>query len=175
MIRNSKTEGIVVKRRNFGEADRILTIFSKEHGKIQTKAPGVRKIHSRRSAHIELLNLSQFCLYKNPSSVFSIVTEAVTIENFSFIKKDLPKMGYAYYICELIDGLCPENQESNKVFELLKSTLLQLEEIKDCRRLIDIFEKELLVSLGFGSNTMVIENILERKLKTTRTLQLFQV
>ncbi|PIZ97846.1 MAG: DNA repair protein RecO, partial [Candidatus Levybacteria bacterium CG_4_10_14_0_2_um_filter_35_8] len=53
-----KTEGIVIKRRNLGEADKILTIFTKRYGKIQVKAPGIRKINSRRSPHVELLNYS---------------------------------------------------------------------------------------------------------------------
>lgn len=174
-MRNYKVEGVIIRRRNFGEADRILTVFTKEFGKIQTKAPGVRRINSRRSPHIELLNLCLLNLYKKSSSSFSLVTEATTIENFFDIKNDLRKTGYVYYICELVDGLCPENQENNKIFSLLKTVLYQLEDSKNCRKLVEDFEKELLVSLGFGSYPGIVENILERKLRTQRTLQLFQM
>ena len=59
-MRSFKTEGIVIKRRNFNEADRIITVFSKRNGKINIKASGVRKITSRRSPHLELLNYSIF-------------------------------------------------------------------------------------------------------------------
>jgi DNA repair protein RecO (recombination protein O) len=45
-------EGIILKRRNLGETDRILTVFSRQYGKIKILAKGVRKINSRRSGHI---------------------------------------------------------------------------------------------------------------------------
>jgi len=54
-MKSYKTEGIIIKRKNFGEADRILTIFTKNKGKISIVAKGVRKINSRRAPHIELL------------------------------------------------------------------------------------------------------------------------
>ena len=62
-MRTYKIEGIVLRRRNLGEADRILTVLSRESGKISIKAPGVRRIPSRRSSHVELLNHSKFTLY----------------------------------------------------------------------------------------------------------------
>src|SRR3989344_7960232 len=108
-MRTFKTEGFIIKRRNFGEADRILTIFSKHYGKIQAKAPGARKITSKRSPHIELLNLSVFTLYKSSRSTMSIVTEASTLKTFSSIKRNLKKIGFSFYICELINNLCAEN------------------------------------------------------------------
>ena len=127
MIRSFKTEGIIIKRRNFGELDRILTVLTKTNGKIQVRAPGVRKITSRRSSHIELLNLCILTLYKSSRSLFAIVTEAQTLENFLPIKNNLPKVGFAYYVCELVDSLCAENQENRRVFFLVRDVLSRLE------------------------------------------------
>ena len=62
-MRNFKTEGIIIKRRDYGEADRILTVMTREYGKLKIKAKGVRKITSRRSAHIELLNHTVFYIF----------------------------------------------------------------------------------------------------------------
>jgi DNA repair protein RecO (recombination protein O) len=120
-MRSFRTEGIIIKRRNFGEADRILTVLTRDYGKIQVKAAGVRKITSRRSAHIELLNHTVINLYRGHT--FSILTEAKVIEDFAAIKAQFDKVGFAYHLCELIDGLCPENQENRKVFFLLQKTL----------------------------------------------------
>ena len=182
MFKSYKTEAIVLKRRNFGEADRILTVFTKYNGKITVKAPGVRKITSRRSSHIELLNLSIFTLYKSSKTFFPIVTEAQTLEDFSSIKDNLHKIGYAYYICELISGLCPENQENRNVFFHLKSTLSALSQTRDASNLLKKFEKDLLRELGFWSEARllqiqdsqtVMERLLERKLKTIRVMPLF--
>lgn len=123
-MRNVRTEGIVIKRRNYGEADRILTILTKDHGKLSVKATGVRKITSRRSSHIELLNHVAMGLYK--ANTVPVLTEAKMIDDFAPIKNDFNKVGLAYHLCELVDGLCPDNQENSKVFFLLRNFLTQL-------------------------------------------------
>lgn len=170
-MRAFRTEGIIIKRKNYGEADRLLTVLTKNNGKILVKATGIRRIASRRSPHVELLNHSLLGLYKG--KFYAILTEAHTIENFSSIKNNLEKMGYAYHLCELIDGLCPENQENTKVFYLLKNILNNLSQSHPIS--IQEFEIELLSILGylparaysydFDTNNF-IEGILERKLKS---------
>ena len=184
MIRAHKTEGIILRRRNLGEADRILTVLTRNKGKIQIKAPGVRKITSRRSPHIELLNFSELTLYtaRVSSNFLPTLTEARTIEDFSLIKDDLGKIGYAYYICELTSGLCPEREENGEIFFLLKATLHKLCDSLDLKKVVKDFEREILSNLGFWSESNllrtrdseeVMERILERKLKTSRLLPLF--
>lgn len=177
-----KIEGIVLKRKNFGEADRILTVLSMESGKIAIKAPGVRRISSRRGAHVELLNLSKLTLYRSSRSFMPLLTEAQTLEDFASIKDNLQKIGVAYYICELINGLCPDNQENRNVFLHLKSTLCTLGQTRDALNLVKRFEKNLLSELGFWpeakllktqDSRTVMERLLERKLKTIRVMPLF--
>lgn len=181
-MRTYKVEGIVLKRRNLGEADRVLTILSKESGKIAVIAPGVRRIPSRRSSHVELLNFSQLTLYGSSKTFMPIVTEAQTLEDFSPIKSDLHKIGVALYICELINGLCADNQENRRVFFHLKSVLSELSKTLDVSGLVKKFEKDLLTELGFWSEAkqlltqdsqIVMERLLERKLKTLRVMPLF--
>lgn len=171
-MRSFKTEGIIIKRRNYGEADRLLTVMTKNNGKIQVKATGIRRIPSRRSAHVELLNHSTLGLYRGRS--YAVLTEAEAIDNFSSIKNNLEKIGHAYHLCELIDGLCPENQENTRVFFLLKNILNNLS--LDYPVSISEFEIELLSILGYLDKDemfterfdmqLFIENILERKLKS---------
>ena len=176
-MRSFKTEGIVIRRRNYNEADRIITVFSKRNGKISIKATGVRRITSRRSPHIELLNYSVFSLYQGKN--MPVLTEVESLENYSLLKKDLRRVGLAYHICELIDGLCAENQENTQIFDLLQNTLKKLSNEEDLSNLIYKFEIDLLTLLGFHTPTtatfridtqQVIENILERKLKTRQIL-----
>ncbi|HWY79482.1 MAG TPA: DNA repair protein RecO [Candidatus Sulfotelmatobacter sp.] len=131
-MRNFRTEGIVIKRRNFNEADRIITVMTRDYGKIQIRAAGVRKITSRRAAHIELLNHTVLHLYKG--NTFAILTEAKMIDDFSSIKENFEKIGLAYHLCELVDGLCPDNQENGKVFELLQKTLRELSQQNEVYR-----------------------------------------
>lgn len=107
-----------------GEADRILTVFSKHEGKFSVRAKGIRRIPSRRSAHVELLNHSILTLYEG--RFMPILTEAESLENFQNVKDDFSKVGFAYHLCELINGLCPDGQEHQDIFQLLKETLSRL-------------------------------------------------
>lgn len=179
-MRNLTVDGVILKRRNIGEADRILTVFTRQLGKITIKAGGVRKIQSRRASHIELLNLATLGLYKGKG--MPVLTEAVALENFSPIKDDLTKVGFAYHICELVDGLCPENQESEAIFVLLTDMLQKLSTQNEVASVIHDFEIQLLTILGYWpvsqsttnlNTAFLIENILERKLKSRQMLSKF--
>lgn len=180
-MRSFKTEGIIIKRNNYAEADRILTVFTKYHGKIRVKAVGIRKISSRRAAHVELLNHCCLNLYRGKT--YPILTEVQSVDNFPQIKNDFNKIGLAFHLCELIDGLCPENQENQQVFFLFKNILTQLSQAssRQSSAHIDQFELQLLRLLGYlpaeqleltaGSQNwensrIFIEDILERRLKS---------
>jgi DNA repair protein RecO (recombination protein O) len=177
-VRHLKTEGIIIKRRDFNEADRMVTLLTRDLGKITVKAAGVKRITSRRASHIELLNHSKISLYKK--SQIPVLIEAVTLNSFTEIKNSLEKMGFAYHICELIDGLCPEGEQQSEIFYLLKNTLneLSLADGDELLFVIHDFEIELLTQLGFWHKRpqesteldthQFIENILERKLKSHR-------
>lgn len=172
-----KTLGIIIKRIDFGEADRILTVLTKNQGKIKIVAKGVRKINSRRAPHVELLNLSILTIHEGS---MPILTEAETIEHFSLLKCDLNKAGLSFYVCELLDGLLPEHQENRVAFALTQTVLTRLETAENPKALIKNFEQELLGALGFWPKTQhfiedsdaFIESIIERKIKTKRILSL---
>lgn len=177
-MRTYTVQGIILKRRNIGEADRILTVFTREQGKIQVKAKGVRKIASKRASHIEPLNKTSLTIYKGVG--MPILTEATASEQFDGIKTDLSKVGYAYHICELVDGLCPENQENEAIFSLLGDMFDTLSILDNVTSAIHEFELRLLSLLGYYSEgtydlagakaSYFIESILERKLKTRQIL-----
>lgn len=175
-MRTIKTEGIIIKRFNVGEADRILTVFTKRDGKYSIRAKGIRRVPSRRSAHVELLNYSQLTLYMGRS--MPVLIEATATELFRDVKDDLTKVGFAYHICELINGLCPENQENQSVFTILHQVLTKLSEasVSEIPQVVHDFEIELLTSLGYWNSTHTvsqnvnttafIEHILEKRLRS---------
>jgi len=145
-MRGFKTEGVILKRRDFGEADRILTIFTLSKGKVSVIAKGVRRITSRRSGNVELLNRS--LMYLHQAKTFLILTEASTLDTFSKIKSDLTLSTYAYHIIELVDKLTAENQENRILYEHLVEILRRLER-KPRQILIRAFEVKILSILGF--------------------------
>lgn len=172
-MKNFKTEGIIIKRKNFGETDRILTVFTKNKGKIKILAKGVRRINSKRGPNIELFNQVRLLIHQGKT--FDILTEAEVANTFQSVRKNLDLVGLAFHICEIVDGLCPEHQSHPKVYEMMLSVLNELD---TC--LVHSFERNLLTELGYLpkehkelDTTLFIENILEKKLKTKRFISKF--
>jgi DNA repair protein RecO (recombination protein O) len=147
MGKTFKTEGIVLKHLNYGEADRILTIFTKHYGKIKVMAKGVRKVTSRKGGNVEAFNhLTIFCAR---GKKLDILTEATVINSFGDWRRNLGKVGLAYYFCELVDKLTPEAQPNQTVFDLLKGHLGKLAGPVNLA-LVRGLEEGLLDELGFG-------------------------
>jgi len=145
-----RVEGIVIKRTNYSEADRILTIFTKNRGKVAAIAKGSRKITSRKGGHIELLSHSLFSLAEGKN--LYVVSEAETIEPFREIKENLDKSGLGYYIAEFINEFVREEQRSYPLFRLCLMALGFLNDASEGaeRVLVRAFELKALAELGFA-------------------------
>ena len=177
MIRTYKTEGIVLNRKNFGEADKLLTIYTKHYGKIRAIAKGIRKTTSRKAGSLELFNHCVLFLAKGRN--LDIITETQTINSFRLWRKNLTKVGVAYYFCELVDKLTPDGQSNRNVFELLKEYLVKISD-NGLLALSRSFEENLLNELGFGipadiksrpgSLKNYIESITERSINSSLKL-----
>lgn len=173
-MRTYKTEGIILKRTNFGEADRILTIYTHHLGKIKVLAKGVRKTTSRKSGHLELFNWVQIYLAKGRN--LDIITEAETVKAFRGWRKNLAKVGLAYHFCELVEGLTAEGVKSQEIFNLLAGSLLGLSQARSCdlEQASQNFAQRLLEETGFwpkgkkvGNLNLeeYIESLIEKKLR----------
>ena len=170
-MRSFSDEAVVLKKLDFGEADRILTVFTKEHGKLKILAKGVRRPTSRKGGNLDLLTKAR--IFVNKGRNLDLVTEASTINPFSHLKKEVNTISKAYYLCELIDSLCAEGERSVFVFDLLVSTLENFGQ-GPAQRIWD-FEYRLLKHLGFISYEKpkkglkdLVEEIIERELKTPK-------
>lgn len=175
-----KAHGIVLKRRNVGEADRMITLFTKEQGKIRVIAKGIRRIHSRRGPHLEVFRLVSAAIHKG--KIMDGITEVQSRVLLSIDRTSAQKMSFGYYMCELVDRLLPERQEHADVFRLMQVTFMSLDannEVKMWERDIFSFALELLWILGYLPRTTTlreehiqqyIEGIIERKLRTPKLL-----
>jgi len=143
-----KAEAIVVKRVNLGEADRLVTVFSKDRGKLTLMAKGIRRLTSRKKGHLELFNHVQLQVAKGKN--LDLITEAATINNFAKLRLNLNRVRIAYLFLELVDKLTAENQEHEEVYALLCKTLSKLNSDTASNNLIADFETQLLTRLGFG-------------------------
>lgn len=124
-----KTSGIVIKQVNFGESDKILTILTRDNGKIQAVARGARKVKNRLLAATQLFCYSDFIFYQGKSMIY--MNQAELREAFYNLRIDLEKLTYSSYMLELINTVTQENEKEEKIFLLLAHTLKHMAYSKD--------------------------------------------
>jgi DNA repair protein RecO (recombination protein O) len=123
--RTYKAEGIVLRRRNIGEADSVFTLFSPGEGKFEGVARGVRKARSHMRGHLEPLTHCRVMLARGRT--LDVFTQAETVHAYQAIRDDLERSATALYCAELVDRFTVEHQEQAEVFTLLLETLDALE------------------------------------------------
>ena len=143
-----RVQAIVLKRTDVGEADRLLTLFTPDRGKIRVVAKGARKPTSRKSGHVELFTHCALMIAKGRQ--FDIVTQADTIDAFAPLRDDLDRLGYAYYLAELVDRFLEDGAENRSLFDLLDESLDRLGQTEtDPGLLARFFELHLLHAVGY--------------------------
>lgn len=145
--RTLRVEAIVLHHVNWGEADRLLTVFSRSHGKLRVIAKSVRKMQSRKAGHLEPFSHSTLMLAK--AHDLWIVTDAETIDGFTPLREDLQLMTHASYVIELIDRFTFEEGQNWQLYQLVVDTLKRLSEGKDSFVPLRYYEMRLLDLLGF--------------------------
>ncbi len=145
--RTYRTEGIVLRRSEFGEADRLLTLMTPYRGKIRGLAKGVRKLKSRKAGHVELLMRTDFFLAVGRS--LDIITQAQVIEPYRLLREDMRRITYGYYMGELVDRFMREGEESQAVYRLLCDGLGWVCTTRDFMRTARYFELRLLGYVGY--------------------------
>lgn len=123
--RQYRTHGLILRRRDYRDADRILTVFTPNYGKLELIAKGVRKTTSRKAGHLELF--AHCSLLVAQARTWDIVTEAVTVESFNQLRADLDKIARAGYLCELVDCFTESEDENQPLWDLLLLTLAELD------------------------------------------------
>jgi DNA repair protein RecO (recombination protein O) len=142
-----RTEAIVLRRQDFGEADRLLTLYTPGLGKTRVLAKGVRKPTSRKAGHVELFTHSRLLIAKGRN--LDIVTQADTIDSFLPLRAELARASCGYYVAELVDKFTEEREENGRLFDLLVRALAWLGEAEDTDLVLRYFELHLLDYVGY--------------------------
>lgn len=171
--RTYASEGIILSRKNYGEADRILVCISKHFGKLSLLAKGIRKIKSKKRGHVEIFSKIKFSAVH--SHGMDILTEAETINDFSIIRVNLNKVSLAYYFCEVVNKITHEDGRPSVIFQLLSSALEELGQITKLKQLRLKFIYNLLTEMGYWPEgkkltdaDIVLGDVIERKLSSVR-------
>lgn len=145
--RTYRSQAIVLRRIDFGEADRILTLFTSGEGKVKAVAKGVRRTVSKSGGHLELFAHSDLLLSQGHD--LDVVTQAETIRSFRPVREDLLRAAYAYYLAELVDALTEQRQANPQLFQVLLQALTALEDATDVRVVVVHFVLNALEATGF--------------------------
>ncbi|MCD6577617.1 MAG: DNA repair protein RecO [Anaerolineaceae bacterium] len=145
--RLKKVEAVIISHKDFGEADRLVNLFSLEGGRIKALAKGARKIRSRKAAYLEPFMHSKIVLARGKT--FWIVTQADALHHNLAIRDSLEKTGQAAYVMELVDRLSIEEEPAPAVFWLLVNTLNRINKGGKAFNILRFFELHLLDFAGF--------------------------
>ena len=137
----------MLRHQDWGEADRLLWLYTRELGKVRALAKGVRKMRSRKAGHLEPFTRVQLLLAEGRD--LFIITQAEASENYLPLRADLVRIGYAAYVVELLDRFTYEEGDNPALFRLLVDTLGRLDTSPDPAFAVRYYEIRLLDVVGF--------------------------
>ncbi|MGI8825541.1 MAG: DNA repair protein RecO [Chloroflexota bacterium] len=142
-----RSEAVVLKARDYGEADRILTLYTPHAGKVHAIAKGVRRTKSRMAGHVDLFTRSTLLIAHGRQ--LDIITQADTVDNFREIRQSLERTSYCAYVAELIDGFSAEQLANYPLYALLVSTFRRLTITNNLDMVVWAFQINLLGVTGY--------------------------
>lgn len=173
MNRNIASEAIVLSSKSYSEADKLVTLFSKDHGKITLIAKGVKKLKSRKRGSLEPFSIIKFSAFSGHG--MPIMTEAEVLDNLSDFRTNLAKVSVAYFFVEVVYRATRDEEPHKEIFDLLRKSLNRLKSEDKLKKLRREFSIELAEILGFipegqfvPNADEMIEAIIERKLGSVR-------
>lgn len=143
-------EGIVVREKVYGESSKIIDVFTKKYGLISILSKGSKRLKSNLSAVSSKLTYGTFNIYYKENKL-STLTSVDVINSLKEIKKDIKKIGYATYLCELIEQVLKQvvnPQDREEIFDLFIAALIKITENYDTIIITNILELKLLDYLG---------------------------
>jgi len=146
-----KTEAIILKSSDLNETGRNLIVYSEKLGKINVRAIGVKKVESKLRYSIEPISYVQFILVEGKNSL--ILKDAILIDQFLNIKKDLEKIKIARKLTDLIDEAIAGQEKDEDVWKLILETLKNIDVGRATSHIVMEFEKKLIKLLGYDSDS----------------------
>lgn len=142
-----RTEGIVLRRHDLGETDRILTLYTRDRGKIRAVAKGVRKPSNKKAGHVELFVRADMLLAEGRT--LDVLTQVEMLDAYTPLRHDLMRASYAAHIVELVDSFTEDADESRPIYGLLRDGLTWIALTDDLQRTARFFELRMLDLGGY--------------------------
>lgn len=146
-----RTEAIIMRRTNYGEADRILNLLTPEHGKVSAIAKGVRKAKSKLAGGLELFATSEVTIMQGKGDM-GLVSSARLVKFYGDILKDYDRMQLAYELIKMINR-ATETVSESEFYYLLRDSFAYLNELSVDYRVVELwFRLRFAAALGVGLN-----------------------
>ncbi len=147
-----KTHGVVLRTTKYGETSLIVTLLTRDFGKVSAIANGVRTKKSRLLAGLQLFSYSELVMYKaKQKNGLYHLDEMNVVESFAAIRSDLDKMAYAAYFAEAVNGALSEEAADDEVLSLVLNTLYAVDKgLADYEKIKTVFEWRLAALLGYA-------------------------
>ena len=142
------TEGLVLKHMRLGEADRIVTLYTPDRGKVRAVVKGARRAKSRKGGFLQPLTHVRVSIAEGRS--LDQVVEAETVASFRTVREDLGLVSTGMYMAELVDGFSADGAVNPSEFRLLVAAMNVLEFTERPEQLARYFETRMLAVAGFG-------------------------
>ena len=146
--RTYNTQGIVIKDMELGDADRIVTVYTPDRGKLRAVAKGARRIKSRKGGQLQPLTEVRISIVIGRT--LDSITEVETVNSNRGLREDLGLLSQAIYVAELVDGFTADGAVNPREYELLSNILVALQVVEDTEQLMRYCEVQLLAMAGFG-------------------------
>lgn len=148
-----KSEGFIIKSRLLRDADKMITLYTKQYGKMNALAKGVRKITSKFASNLEIFNYNELVMYKKEDSDIATITGCNSRKSFHKIRNDFFKMMKGAYMVELVDKFTCHYNQNSAIFYLINDAFLLMDDIeytnKDVLQLVEAFIMRLLSYSGY--------------------------
>lgn len=146
-----RTDAFVLRSMKYGETSRIVTLFTREKGKIAVIAKGARLTKSRFGATLEPMAHIQAVFYYKPTRTLHTLSETAHLSRFPQVRADLDHLALGFRMIELVYALLPEEEPSAPTFNLLLTILSALDRAEsNAANLLPYFQLQLARILGFA-------------------------
>ncbi|MGI6329841.1 MAG: DNA repair protein RecO [Bacilli bacterium] len=144
-----KVEGLIIRDLDYGDTSKIIYLLTKEYGQLSVIAKGVKSLKSKLRGVTMKLTYGYFHIYYKEDKL-SILAEVDVIDNLLVIKKDLTRLSYASFICNLVGQVIKQAKEEEKevIYTSFINSLLKINEGYDPLVITNILEFKLLDYLG---------------------------
>ncbi|MEX2414697.1 MAG: DNA repair protein RecO [Paenibacillaceae bacterium] len=146
-----RIEGIVIRSMDYGESNKIITLFTRDVGKVGVMVRGAKKMNSRHSAIAQLFTHGEFVFFKTGTQMGTL-NHADIISSHHRLRADLILTAYSAYMAEMIDRILTDNEPNPFIYEQLKAALDSIEDGKDSQMITHLFEMKMLIQAGYAPN-----------------------